>query len=396
MSDNPFLAPADAVEHEDCQRIHYQAVRAAVRGIRPESIPASLPLAALVECARLDGAEVYLLHQTDIERLFAGVTLPIYQAARTLYCSRLGRSIKMVWRILRALAEAAGAAVLSYEAVWALCLYLEEPRRASVGVHIERGQDTWWIGQTTPDISIQEHSAAHYQPAIIWCVDMRDAHVLAFRIAPQEESACDRAALVLYDAITAHRRPNPRAVTGLLWHLPKRIITTIPFSQPCLAACGRGGIQAEQTGVEPPSIQAIRDTWERGMAGRTLHGAHCAALLDAYLNRVQGFGPLREREQRARAYSSLIGYNRDPAAQFPLLREFLPGATSAVAVDGTVPYNGLHYTHELLSYWPGSPVSIRRSAHMEVAAWIYLDGEILCQAYARELRRRDGSYRQFR
>jgi hypothetical protein len=82
--------------------------------------------------------------------------------------------------------------------------------------------------------------------------------------------------------------------------------------------------------------------------------------------------------------------------EFELLREFLPEGSSGIDGEGAVPYDGLHYTHELLSYWPGSPVSIRRSAFSESAAWIYLDGEILCHAHARELRRRDGSYRPFR
>jgi hypothetical protein len=395
---NPFLSDSSltaVLEREDCQRFHYHALREAVQGIHPEVVPESLPLAALRARARLDGAEVYLFHPTDIERLFAGVTLAVYRAVRTLYCSRLGRSIKMVWQLLRAMASAAGAAVLPYEAIWALCLHLEELRRASLEVHLERGHGTWWIGQTTPNIFIQEGSATGYQPAITWCVETRESRVLAFRIAPQNV-ACESAALALYDAITAHRRPYPRVATGLLWHLPKGIISTVTLSPSCHAACARGGIQVEGTTAELPFVQTIRETWERGVAGRVLRGSHCAALLDAYLSRTHGHGPLREREQREREYTSLVGYNQDPAWQFPLLREFLPLAASTITAEEAVPFDGLHYTHELLSYWPGYPVNIRRSVYAEAAAWIYLNGEILCRAHARELRRRDGSYRHFR
>ncbi len=186
MSSNPFLACGSAgthLEREDCQRIHYHALREAVQGTHSEVVPESLPLAALRKRARLDGAEVYLFHPTDIERLFAGVTMAVYRAIRTLYCSRLGRSIKMVWQILRAMASAAGAAVLPYEAIWALCLHLEELRRASLEVHLERGQGSWWIGQTTPNMFIQEGSATGYQPAVTWCVETHESRVLAFRIA---------------------------------------------------------------------------------------------------------------------------------------------------------------------------------------------------------------------
>ena len=112
MSGNPFLVPASmttVLDREDCQRIHYQALRVAVRGTRPEALPASVPLGELRERARFDGAEVYLAHPDDIERLFSGVTLAVYRTVRSLFCSRLGRSIKTVWRILCAMACAAGA-----------------------------------------------------------------------------------------------------------------------------------------------------------------------------------------------------------------------------------------------------------------------------------------------
>lgn len=398
MWTNPYGAPGRlslTIDREDCQLIHYRAMRAAVRGIRPEAVPASLPLAALRERARLDGAEAYLLHPADIESLFAGVTLAVYRTVRSLYCSRLGRSIKMVWRILSAMAQAAGARAVPYEAVWALCLSLEDTRRASLEVPLERGQDTWWLGQTAPDIVIQEQAAPRYQPTITWCIAMGESRALAFRIASTAPVG-EQTPLVLYDGVVALRRPLAHVNTGLLWRLPKRIATTIPLSSSLRAACVRVGIEVEETTVEPPLIQTVRERWERGVAGRTLRGGQCAGLLDTYLARAHGYSPLRESERHARELRSLVGYNQDPAWQFPLLREFLPAVASGVAEEGTVAYDGLHYAHELLSYWPGHPATVRRSAHMEAAAWIYLDGEILCLAYARELRRRDGSYRHFR
>lgn len=395
---NPFFPKGSlttVLEREDCHRIHYHALRAAMRGIHPRAVPESLPLGALQVRARLAGAEVYLFHPTEIERLFAGVTLAVYRAVRTLYCSRLGRSIKMVWQILCAMASTAGAVPISYEAIWALCLHLEERRRASLAVHLDRGQDIWWIEQTTPDIYIQEGTAPGYQPTITWCVQTGEPRVLAFRIAPQSV-ACESAALALYDAITVQRRPLPRVATGLTWHMPQEIISTVTLSPSCLAACARADIKVRKTTAALPFVQTVRETWERGVAGRVLRSSHCAALLDNYLNKTYGYGTLREREQREREYTALVGYNQDPAWQFPLLRELLPLAASVITAEAAIPFDGLHYTHELLAYWTGYPVTVRRSVHMESAAWVYLDGEVLCHAHARELRRRDGSYRHFR
>src|SRR5260370_2132660 len=117
---NPFLLTGSLtaiLEREDCQRIHYHALREAVQGIHPEVVPESLPLAALRARARLDGAEVYLFHPTDIERLFSGATLAVYRAVRTLYCSRLCRRIKMVWQVLLRPASTPGPAVIPYKTV---------------------------------------------------------------------------------------------------------------------------------------------------------------------------------------------------------------------------------------------------------------------------------------
>lgn len=396
MWTNPYCVPdSPTIDLENCQVIHYQAIRAAMRGIRLEAVPDSLQPVALQERARLDGAEAYLFHPAELEDIFTGVTLAVYRTMRSLYCSRLGLSIKMLWRILGAMAKAVGARAIAYEAVWALCLSLEESRRASLEVPIERGQDIWWLGQTTPNIALQEYEAPPYQPTIIWCVDVSKPRVLAFRIMPPEV-ADEHMPLVLYDSIVALSRPLERVTTGLLWHLPTQIATTVPLSSSHRTTCARGRIDVEETIAEPPLIQAVRERWERGVVGRTLRGRQCAGLLDTYLTRMHGYGPLRERELHAHQWRSLVGYNQDPAWQFPLLREFLPTMPSSVTEEGAVLYDGLHYAHDLLSYWPGQAVTIRRSAHMEAAAWIYLEEEILCLAYARELRRQDGSYRHFR
>jgi hypothetical protein len=116
-------------------------------------------------------------------------------------------------------------------------------------------------------------------------------------------------------------------------------------------------------------------------------------MFDSYLHKAYSYSPLRSREERDREYLHLVGYNRDPVWQCPALRHFLPLHGGSIARDGAVPYDGLHYADELLTYWAGAPVTFRRSEQMEALIWIYLDGDLLCQAMARELQRRDGSYR---
>ena len=217
----------------------------------------------------------------------------------------------------------------------------------------------------------------------------------SFRIVPAG-AGNEEVPLVLYDSLVMARLPRSRVATGLLWHLPRQISTSLVFTSPCLATCQRGEIRIEASVAEPSVLQTIREAWEPGVAGQTLSLRACAALLDSYLYRIHGYGPLRELKERVRASTALIGYNQDPAWQFPLLRSFLPQHQSTITQEGTVLCDGLHYTHELLAYWPGSPITLCRSVYAEATAWIYLDEEILCQAQARELRRHDGTYRPFR
>ena len=77
----------------------------------------------------------------------------------------------------------------------------------------------------------------------------------------------------------------------------------------------------------------------------------------------------------------------------PALRQLLPVHPGTIDADGAVEFDGLHYEDDLLKYWPGHRVQLRRSEQAEATAWVYLDGEVLCQAMARELRRKDGTHR---
>ena len=144
MRNNPFELVADEqpLDRDLCQRLHYEALVRAGCGCHPEEVPSTVYLARLRELGQLLGSEVYLSHPEAVEKVFAGVSIGVYRLTVELYCSRLERSIRMVWRIAQVLAREAERAEIAYEAVWALCLHLEERRRHETEVTLERDAAT--------------------------------------------------------------------------------------------------------------------------------------------------------------------------------------------------------------------------------------------------------------
>jgi hypothetical protein len=372
------------------QRIHAAALRGAVRGLHLHAAPCYIDVEQLKQLVARIGFDGCLVHPSDVERIFAGVTLKTYQTIRELYCSRLGRSIATVYRILQRLCQQESLPVPTYEAVWAICLYLERRRRECVDVSVARTTCAWWIGRLSPAVRIQVEKDAFYLPAIVCIIDTPTQHMLAFRIAPLDTLA-ESVPLALYDAIAAQRQPHMFALTGLLWQLPRHIITEETLPPECSTICKRMGIQIEATGCTQPLLETLRSTWATGLDGRVLQRSQCAAILDSFLARIHGYGPIREGERRDEAFAQAQGYNQDPAALFPLLRALLPERKGMITDDGLVIDGYLRYVDPLLRLWPRAQVTLRHSAHSTNIAWIFLEGEILCQAKGLRQARDGGS-----
>ncbi len=375
------------------QRIHASALRLATQGYYPQSVPEHIDLERLKQLSLRFGPDSYLVHPADIIAIFDGVTSAVYHMIETRYCSRLGRSIKTTWRILNAMAQHTQMPLLSYEAVWAICLYLEASRRASVDVSIERDQSCWWVGKVVPDLRLRQRGSVWESPSIFFVIDTQHSHALSFSFAFQALEE-EWSALVLYEALVSQRRPHQKAISGLAWHLPQRVVSEVSLSKECRAVCTRLGIQVETAHRTLPLLQTIYENWAGSLAGSLLEENRCAILLDTYLYKMHGHGPIREQQEDQQRYADRVGYNRDPAEQFPLLRSLLPLHSGRIDREGSIIYDGLHYRDEVLLYWPNHLVTMRQSSYSKAKLWVYLDGEILCQAMAQEWRRFDGSYRR--
>ena len=97
MNGNPFWSQSalnSALRKELCQQIHYEAVRAATRGRYPENVPAHISIMRLQQSARMQGQDVCIWHPADLDQVFEGVTLAVYQTIESLYCSRLAAAYR--------------------------------------------------------------------------------------------------------------------------------------------------------------------------------------------------------------------------------------------------------------------------------------------------------------
>ena len=386
---NPFLPSASgrsSLREEHYQQLYLEALQKAIQCGRQPETPSTLLLDRLRDAVKKHGLESALLHPADLARLFAGVSLAVYHTIADLYCSHLGRSIPMVWRLLGAMANQAQAASPSYEAIWACCLSFERRRHEALTVKIERGSHSWWLGQLALDcrvrVSVRENTLMA-SPLLWYVTECSTDRVLACGVASQETSEEQRS-LALYEAILTQRRPARNAFPGLVWRLPQRLVTTFSLPIDCQKACRALGIILENRQELPAFAQALQSSWAANLAGRVLLPQHCLLLLETYLARHVPPGPLRLQEERTRQYGHLLGYQRDASWQFPLLRAFLPRRQDTITTEGTLVFQGLHYHDPLLVYWHNEPVTFRFSPASDTLIWVYREGEILCQAYARE------------
>ncbi len=383
---------------EVCQQIHAVALLHVARGMEMDAVPGSVPVAWLRELVHRFGTEVCLMHPAEIEQRFRGVTLSVYQRIEALYCSRLARSIQMITRILDAMARCENRPRVHEEAVWAICLYLEERRLQQTSVTTEQLDATWWIGEIVPGAPATTEGGDKEDASrsvLVGVIDVSHARLLASRQGAHGSEA-ELSALSLYDALVNARHPHALGAGGLVWQVPTRLVATGTLSEACKASCASLGIRIERASSPAPLIEDLQQLWTDLCTRLAVAPARWTVVFDSALNRAYGTSPLRTREEADHRFGHLTGYQSDPAGLVPALRALLPLHDASISQEGEVLYDGLHYADDLLSNFPGSHVAVRQSEQSEAAIWVYLDGEILCQAMARELARRDGSYRSHR
>lgn len=397
---NPFSSGQKLnrpLHEEICQEIHYTALKVAVGKGEELEIPDYIPVDRLrVQAARC-GDEIFLAHPAQIAATYQEITLPVYQMIEQLYISRLGRSVETVFKILTKMAEAANVATPHHRAVWSICMFLHQRRLSNAKTEFERLETEWEIFTFTPGVFLLQGEEVT-NPRVTCVLDLNHLNVLAFRVGENGRDEDEMASLAIYDAISAGRYPSNNSTDGVRWKMPAVIHFPRDLPARCRQAIEQLGIRFEPTeNAEIALITDLRRNWDRDIKGQIFTRSEFNGIFDYYLHKAHGYGPLRTQIANEKEFYHLIGFNRDSAGQLPALRQLLPERSGVVTANGEVYYDGLHYWNTLLEYWPDQPITLQRSEYAESTAWINLDGGgILAEAKARELRRKDGSYRRHR
>lgn len=357
---------------ELCQQIMFTALRATA----PDD--ESCMMMSIKErrtLAHTFGPNVYLLHPDDIAQIFHGITTAVYVAVQDLFCSSLYRTPHMVWRILTALADDAAVAAPTYEAIWALCTYMQSARDQRYAPAIEHTPAQWSIGWgNLPMVT----SPVHPTPSgMVWVVRDVPEQVLAFRFYSDQitgELLMD----VVYDAVISQRHPAVQATAGIHWSFPQRVMSTGDLPEGIQRWCAATGIPLTATQTRPSIVADLEGWWPRAVTGRRIPSERFALLLDNYLEKCHGYGPRKAYADATYAYRHLDGYNRDPALILPALRHLLPFRPAAVNAEGSIVFDGRRYHALLLRHWRNTPVLVQQSRHDPRQAYISIDGDILC------------------
>ena len=206
--------------------------------------------------------------------------------------------------------------------------------------------------------------------------------------------------MAFYDALTSCRRPSVEDRSGVAWTLPRVILIDQRYQSTWLEkSCADLAIE---TIYAPPAdtsqrcalVGEVRRMWSMAddRLRRSMTQTKFEQIFDRFLFSVQQFEPRRAARLKSEFFSHRKGFSQDPAAMLPPLRWLLPAAEGEIA-NGSILHRGLHYEHDLLNLWPGRPARLRISTEAEARAWVYFEEDVICDASAAELRRRDGSFR---
>jgi len=327
------------------------------------------------------GPGAFIPTEEEVKIVFRNVNVAIFNEVKNLYLSPEGRDWKTVLEIVNRRQKMQDSPVIDDEAVWAICKFMSDAWIDSHAVSITLADENWGLTTLIPNFSLGPKLLDAITPIILCIVNLTKQQVLEF-VVTTPESLSQGINSVLCKALVSLRIPAPLTKYGLLWKMPKYLITDLELPAECTAFLNNYGVIIQKGSVEGHPLGTLRaDSWQRNLHYRKITFDIFELLFDNFLGRILGHAPRQSLADFSAIHPFELGYNRDPLWQFPGLRDLCAKTIQYVHPNACVVGNDIAYGSDILGLWKGEQVAAIQSPFDRTSAWIYdLDGNIICQA----------------
>lgn len=380
---NPFLHSSFLADYPMTSRYSQMVYFFAMRDSQAESPYVfdtdGVPFSSPIEVA--ENGSVFLTQQAQIEALFQGVTVAVYDAILHLYLSSVGRSYKIVHTVLCRMAAAADAEAPSLQAVWAICQNATPKYRQKFKPTVVFGESAWRITTTTVSITAvykPEVSVSEMVAVVIW-----DGSAIVGAGLVRQAHLATEVSIILYEAIAVNRVPDPYSQRGILWRLPYLIQSPESIMNAIEPACRQSGMQvalvSEGDTVLERIMAQLHHDWTQNMPTKAKSYEDWRLIFDTYLQRTHGYGPASQFDHQQDNWRNHPYLSQDAGSLFPELRWLLPSYPVVIHDDGVFYHDGIRYVNPLLTYWKNETLLFRPSPFFFQRGWIYAEDEVICE-----------------
>ena len=353
--------------------IHYQAIHSTASGQITSNVPESV--AERLSKTTSFGYHAHLFSKEYSQSLFEHMSNFWYQQIQSYFCTSVRPSVPNVWHIINRQRQQQNLPMFPYEAVWAICVYLQ-PKRNREDFTSRRFLPKWCLIKE----NLLFHEDVTQPPAecIVYIWDQIKSQVIAFVLG--QDNDIELIPQALYRAFNSTRKIKPYVTNWHILHLPLVIQANMKPPSETTEFLQNLGITYQFTDLRPQ----VDFSWVKHL--RRFYTSQAEILIyqiDAhFLHKYKHHVLKHEHVPEKQAKQTKVP-QAELAQIYSELRKLLPKQHSIVT-NGRINVNGRYYiNNDILPLWEGESVDIRLSLDSYNQIWVYTKDGTLCDAQLR-------------